>query len=178
VKNKNREKKKTRKSYGIIFLAFVVVVYFILFTLNRENVYRSLRVSGNILVNLIPVLLLVILFIGIANYFFKPKAVSKYLGKESGIKGWFVAALAGILSHGPIYVWYPLLKEFRQKGMRTGLIGVFLYNRAIKIPLLPLLIYYFGTAFTILLLMWMIIASLAEGKIIEIIDSKFIEKFL
>jgi hypothetical protein len=62
--------------------------------------------------------------------------------------------------------------------MRTGLIGVFLYNRAIKIPLLPLLIYYFGTAFTILLLMWMIIASLVEGKIIEIIDSKLIEKFL
>lgn len=178
MKKRSREKKETRKWYGFIFLAFVVVVYFILFSLNRENVYRCLRVSGNILVNLIPVLLVVILFMGIANYIFKPKAVSRYLGKESGIKGWFIAAFAGILSHGPIYIWYPLLKEFRQKGMRTGLIGVFLYNRAIKIPLLPLLIYYFGTAFAILLLMWMFIASLAEGKALEIIDNKFIEKFL
>lgn len=170
MKNKGRKKEEIRKSYGFIFLAFVVVIYFILFILSRENVYKSLKVSGNILVNLIPVLLVVVLFLGIANYFFKPKAVSRYLGKESGIKGWFIAAFAGILSHGPIYIWYPLLKEFRQKGMRTGLIAVFLYNRAIKIPLLPLLFYYFGAAFAVLLLMWIIIASLAQGKIIEIIE--------
>jgi uncharacterized membrane protein YraQ (UPF0718 family) len=172
MKERNRQKKEKRGWYGFLFLACVVLVYLILFILNRENVYRSLRVSGNILVNLIPVLIVVILFMGIANYFFKPKSVSRYLGKESGIKGWLIAALAGILSHGPIYVWYPLLKEFRQKGMRSGLVGVFLYNRAVKIPLLPLLIYYFGTAFTILLLMWMIIASAAEGKALEIIEQQ------
>lgn len=156
--------------YSFIFLAFVVVVYLILFILSREKMFRSLKVSGNIFINLIPVLIVVVLFMGIANHFFKPKAVARYLGKKSGIKGWLIAASAGILSHGPIYIWYPLLKEFHQKGMRTGLIGVFLYNRAIKIPLLPLLIYYFGTTFTLLLLLWMIIASVAEGKALEIVE--------
>lgn len=169
MNQRNKEKKGKRGWYGFIFLGFVVVVYCILFILSPENVVKSLRVSGNILVNLIPVFIMVVFFMGITNYFFKPKAVSKYLGKESGLKGWIIAALAGILSHGPIYVWYPLLKEFRQKGMRTGLMAVFLYNRAIKIPLLPLLIYYFGAEFCILLLMWLILASLAEGKIIEIL---------
>jgi uncharacterized membrane protein YraQ (UPF0718 family) len=163
-------KRGKRGWYGLIFLGFVVVVYFIMFILNPENVVKSLRVSGTILLNLIPVLIIVIFFMGITNYFFKPKAVSKYLGKESGFKGWLIAVLAGMLSHGPIYIWYPLLKEFRQKGMRTGLLAVFLYNRAIKIFLLPLLIYYFGAEFSILLLMWLIIASLAEGKIIEILE--------
>jgi uncharacterized membrane protein YraQ (UPF0718 family) len=163
-------KRGKRGWYGLIFLGFVVVVYFIMFILNPEKVVKSLRVSGTILLNLIPVLIIVIFFMGITNYFFKPKAVSKYLGKESGFKGWLIAVLAGMLSHGPIYIWYPLLKEFRQKGMRTGLLAVFLYNRAIKIFLLPLLIYYFGAEFSILLLMWLIIASLAEGKIIEILE--------
>ncbi len=32
------------------------------------------------------------------------KTVSKYVGKGSGIKGWFLAISTGILSHGPIYV--------------------------------------------------------------------------
>lgn len=166
----NKDRTKKPKLYSFIFLASVVFVYLILFLLDREGVHEALKVSGKIFVNLIPVFLLVIVFMGIMNTLFKPKAVSKYLGKDSGIKGWFIAVLSGILSHGPIYVWYPLLKEFRQKGMRTGLIGTFLYNRAIKLPLLPALIYYFGTVFSILLLVSMIGASLIEGKILEITD--------
>lgn len=169
MKQRNSKKEGERKWYGFIFLASVAVVYIILFFLNPENVERSLRTSGNILVNLIPVLTVVILFMGIINYFFKSAAVTRYLGRESGIKGWLIAAFAGILSHGPVYIWYPLLKEFHQKGMRPALMGVFLYNRAIKIPLLPLLIYYFGIEFSTLLLIWMVIASLVEGKILEIV---------
>jgi uncharacterized membrane protein YraQ (UPF0718 family) len=77
----------------------------------------------------------------------------------------------GILSHGPIYVWYPLLRELREHGMRTSLVAAFLYNRAIKIPLLPLMIYYFGVIYVVVLLIFMIIASIVEGKIIELIET-------
>jgi uncharacterized membrane protein YraQ (UPF0718 family) len=101
-----------------------------------------------------------------------PKTVSKYVGKRSGLKGWFLAISTGILSHGPIYVWYPLLKDLRDKGMRNGLIAAFLYIRAIKIPLLPLMVYYFGLLFMVVLLPYIVIASLVEGKIIELIESR------
>jgi uncharacterized membrane protein YraQ (UPF0718 family) len=101
-----------------------------------------------------------------------PKTVSKYVGKRSGIKGWFLAISTGILSHGPIYVWYPLLKDLRDKGMRNGLIATFLYSRAIKIPLLPLMVYYFGLLFMVVLLPYIVIASLVEGEIIELIESR------
>ena len=94
----------------------------------------------------------------------------KYLGKESGVKGWLLAITMGIVSHGPIYTWYPLLKELRNHGMRTGLLAVFLYNRAVKIPLLPIMIYYFGVVFVVVLTVYMIIASVIEGKLIETID--------
>ncbi|MEA2074619.1 MAG: hypothetical protein U9O85_02630 [Euryarchaeota archaeon] len=82
--------------------------------------------------------------------------MAKYAGEGSGIKGWFLAISAGIISHGPIYIWYPLLKELRDRGMRSGLIAAFMYSRAIKIPLLP----------------YIVIASLAVGEIIEIIESR------
>ncbi len=170
MNRKNGQKRAKKGWSGFIFLGVVLVLYVILFILYPENVISSLHVSGHILANVIPVLLIVILFMGITNYFFKPKAVVQYLGKESGFKGWLIAVLAGILSHGPIYIWYPFLKELQQRGMRTGLLAVFLYNRAIKIFLLPLLIYYFGAEFSVLLLMWLIIASLVEGKIIEVLE--------
>lgn len=169
MKSGKKGKSGKRTRYGFIFLGTVIILYIVLFILSPDNIFRSLKISGSILVRLIPLFLVVILFMGVTNYFFKSKGIAKYLGKESGVKGWFIAAFAGILSHGPIYLWYPILKEFHKKGMRPALMGVFLYNRAIKIPLLPLLIYYFGIKFAVILLVWMILASLAEGKLLEIL---------
>jgi uncharacterized membrane protein YraQ (UPF0718 family) len=75
-----------------------------------------------------------------------------------------------MLSHGPIYIWYPLLEGLREQGMRSGLVAAFLYNRAIKLPHLPLMVYYFGTMFVVVLLMYMVIASIIMGKLIEMIE--------
>ncbi|KAF5428632.1 putative membrane protein YraQ, UPF0718 family [Candidatus Methanophagaceae archaeon] len=106
------------------------------------------------------------------DYFLHPKTVSKYVGRGSGIKGWFLAIFTGILSHGPIYVWYPLLKDLRDRGMKSGLIAAFLYSRAIKIPLLPLRVYYFGALFVVVLLPYIVIASIVVGENIELIESR------
>jgi uncharacterized membrane protein YraQ (UPF0718 family) len=68
---------------------------------------------------------------------------------------------------GSIYLWYPLLKELSEKGMKKGLIATFLYNRAVKIPLLPLMVYYFGWLFTLFLTLYMIIFSVFLGIIMD-----------
>ena len=166
------KKREGGKYYGFYFLVAVIFLYFLLFFSDPEGAYNSLKVSGDILIRIIPVLFLVILFMALINYFLHPKTVAKYAGEGSGIKGWFLAISAGIISHGPIYVWYPLLKELRDRGMRSGLIAAFLYSRAIKIPLLPLLVYYFGALFVVVLLPYIVIASLIEGEIIEIIERR------
>lgn len=166
-KEKNSKKKKRNKLQGIYFLGVVIILYVILFIFQQDKTCTSLKTSGVLLIQIVPVLLLVIVFMGITNYFIKSKKILKYTGKESGIKGWLLAISAGILSHGPIYVWHPLLKELREQGMKNGLIAAFLYNRAIKIPLLPLMIYYFGPTFVSVLLIYMIIASVIEGNIID-----------
>ena len=166
----NMQKGKRENRYRIYFLAAVILLYVVLFIFIPEGVQKSLWTSGSLLIKIIPVFLLVILVMAVIQYFLTPKTVSKYVGQGSGIKGWILAIGTGILSHGPIYAWYPALKELRQHGMRSGLVAVFLYNRAIKIPLLPVMVYYFGIQFVVILLVWMILASVVEGKIIEIIE--------
>ncbi len=174
-----KEKRATEKGikkkgegyyYELYFLGAVIGLYIVLYLLEPDSIQKALKASGNVLIQIVPVLFLILFFMGILNYFVKPKTVSKYVGKGSGIKGWFLAVSTGMLSHGPIYIWYPLLKDLRDQGMRSGLVAVFLYNRAIKIPLLPLMVYYFGTVFVVLLLIYMIIASIVEGKVIEMIE--------
>ena len=169
-KEKAGKKRKEDKYHGIYFLSSVVFVYLLLFLFNPLNAEKSLKTSANILIQICPALFLIILLMGIMNYFVNPKTVSKYVGEGSGIKGWLLAIFRGILSHGPIYAWYPLLKDLREQGMKIGLITVFLYNRAIKIPLLPLMVYYFGIPFVIILTGYIIIASIVQGHIIQKID--------
>ena len=171
---KNTKKSNKNNCYSFSFLIVVIALYIVLFFFKSDKIKASLDASWSIFVSIIPVLILVVFIMGVSNYFLKPKKVSKYLGKESGVKGWFLSALFGIVSHGPIYVWYPLLRDLKRHGMRSGLVAVFLYNRAIKIPLLPVMIFYFGVFFVIILCIYMIVASIVQGKIIEKIEVKYV----
>ncbi len=164
------KRNKTGKWNGIYFLAVVLLLYFCTAFFQPENIQKSITMSKNMLIHILPVLLLIVCLMGIINYFVNPKAVSKYVGKGSGIKGYFFAIAAGILSHGPIYAWYPLMRDLRNQGMKSGLIAIFLYSRAIKIPLLPMLIYYFGIQFVVILTFYMIIAAILQGEIIQMIE--------
>jgi len=164
------KKRNGAKYNGIYFLGTVVFIYFLLFFLHPENIEKSLKISADALIQILPSLLLIILLMGIMNYFVNPKTVSKYVGKGSGIKGWFLAISAGILSHGPVYAWYPFLRDLRNQGMKSGLIAAFLYNRAIKIPLLPLMIYYFGTRFVLIFTCYIVVASIVQGWIIQMVE--------
>lgn len=150
-----------------IFFGIIVVLYILVGVINQQLFVKSLLFSLKIIERVIPVLIMVLVLMIIVNYFVTPRMLVKWLGEESGIKGWIVAIIAGIISSGPIYMWYPLLSQLQKKGAKQGLIAVFLYNRAVKIPLMPLLIYYFGLVYTIVLTIVMIAMSIVQGLIVE-----------
>jgi len=97
------------------------------------------------------------------NLFLKPQHIAEFLGKRGGIQGVLLTVTTGIISMGPIYAWYPLLKELRERGVSNSLITIFLGNRAVKPLLLPVLISYFGWAYTIILTVLTMLGSLAVG---------------
>jgi len=156
-----------KKRGGIIFLLVTLITYIILLFFNRGIALDALGYFSHIFVRVFYVLLIVFLFMFFINLFLKPKTVLKYLGKGSGMRGWIIAIISGIISMGSIYLWYPLLKELREKGMKKGLIATFLYNRAVKVPLLPIMIYYFGWLFALFLTIYMVIFSVFMGIIMD-----------
>ena len=115
---------------------------------------------------IIPIFILVFVLMSLSNYFITPKFVMRHLG-EKGFKRWFYVIAGGILSTGPIYMWYPLLADLREKGLSYGLIACFLYNRAIKIPLLPLAILYFSWQYILVLCFVMIFMSVVQGVVLN-----------
>lgn len=149
------------------FLGATAIIYIVAGLLSPGLAAESLWAFVRIVVNIIPIFLLVFGMMFLANIYLTGKKIARHLGKESGVKGWLFAIGGGILSSGPIYVWYPLLGDLRKKGVRDSLIAAFLYNRAVKIPLLPLMIFYFGWAFTIMLTFLMIVFSILNGLLVE-----------
>ena len=155
---------------GQYFLLFVIILYIILYLFDSDKTIDSLRSSGELLYSILPILLFVIMFMTLIFWLIKPQLIKKYMGKGSGLKGWAIALATGILSHGPLYVWYPMLRDLREHGMKNSLISVFLSNRSVKLPFLPMMVFYFGGLFVLILVIYMILASLVQGWIFEILE--------
>ena len=155
------------KISGKYFLPAVLIIYLFFYITVPEAAEEAFLNSMHILLKLLPVFFVVIILLGIFNYFFKPKMIAKHLGVESGARGWIIAVVGGILSHGPSYIWYSMLSDLRNHGVRDGLIVTFIYVRAIKLPWLPVMIDYFGWLFTLVVSLVLIVAGVVQGMIID-----------
>ncbi len=163
----NRQQQQKQKIRGLYLLPLVLVSYALLFIYYPDKTIEALSKSLLTLMHLLPVFLIVILLMGVFTALVSAKRMAKFLGKESGIKGWAIAVVGGILSHGSSFIWYQMLTNLREQKVKDGLIVTFLYTRAIKLPWLPLMVSYLGYAFTMLLMFYIIIGALMQGKIVE-----------
>lgn len=154
------------------FLFVVLGILLIMMFVNFKVFTSSLIYTYKLFLNLIPTLLLVLLMMGLFNFFIKPKHLINYLGKKKPIRAWLVSSTLGIISSGPIYLWYPLLSESKDNGVTNSSITIFLYNRAVKPALIPLMIFYFGWIYVLVLTIVMILIGglngLIVGKIMEV----------
>ncbi len=145
----------------------VILLYGIFAIINADLIRSSLNTAGNLFIQISPVLILVFFIMFITNIVISAKKITTGLGHHKGITACFLAIVFGILSAGPIYLWYPLLADLKEQGLHNSLITIFLYNRAIKLPLLPIMIYYFGWQFVLIVSFLMIIFSVINGFIVE-----------
>jgi uncharacterized membrane protein YraQ (UPF0718 family) len=150
-----------------IFLLSISIIYLTLGIIDIQVVRNALWVLGGLILRISPVLALVFGIMFLTNLLFEAGSIVRMLGQGSGLRGWVFAVLGGIVSSGPIYMWYPLLGDLKEKGMRESLIAAFLYNRAIKIPLVPMMVHYFGWSFAVILSLYMVIFSVLNGLAVE-----------
>ena len=157
---------------SIYFLASVLATYLVSVFFDSNIALASLEFSGNLLLKILPVLLLVFVVMFVFNFFVTPELITKNLTKSSGARRWVIAIGGGIISTGPIYLWYPLLRELKKSGVSDGFVAAFLYSRAIKPFLFPVMIFYFGWEYALVLTFVMILMSLGEGVIIDRLNLK------
>jgi uncharacterized membrane protein YraQ (UPF0718 family) len=172
---KERKIIKLLKERGIkfseYFISFSVLIYLLLFFISRDLFIESVSSFFNLFLTIVPILFFVFGLMVLTNYFVTSEFILKRI-REKGIKRWFFAVTGGILSAGPIYMWYPLLADLKEKGISNGLLACFLYNRSIKIPLIPVMLLYFDWSYIFILLLTMVFVSIIQGILIDKLNLK------
>jgi len=152
-----------------LLFIFVIMLYgglaFVDFFLFQE----TLLFFWDTFLQIIPIIIFVFFLMFLFNLFVSTDVLVKHLGSGEKIRGWIIAIVSGIVSSGPIYMWFPLLSDMREKGVHDTFLTTFLYSRAIKIPLLPMMVYYFGLAFTIIFTGYILIFSIINGIVVSFI---------
>jgi uncharacterized membrane protein YraQ (UPF0718 family) len=150
---------------GWWFLLGVCGLYAAVLAVRPDVAVDALDRFGLLLARIVPVLVLVFVLLFLSDLFLERDWIRRHLGGKVGVAGWGMALAAGIVSMGPIYAWYPLLSELGRKGARTEFAAAFLYSRAIKLPLVPIIVHYFGLTYTIVLTAGLLVFSVASGLI-------------
>jgi uncharacterized membrane protein YraQ (UPF0718 family) len=159
--------KNNKSKAGYYFLAAVLFCYLVFAIFNFSFFKEIVASSFNLFTQIYYVFIIVFVLMVLIDYYVSPKKLKKYLGEKSGFLGWFTSITTGIISTGPIYMWYPLLNDLKKSGMKNSLIAAFLYNRAIKLPLIPIMLHYFSAEYIIILTITMVLASVVQGYLID-----------
>ena len=83
-------------------------------------------------------LVTVFIFVGLFQVWVREEFILKHLG-----------ALLGTAIHGPLVGVFPLLKTLLNKGARLGVVIAIVSTWAIKVPMIPLELRFFGWKFTL-----------------------------
>jgi uncharacterized membrane protein YraQ (UPF0718 family) len=160
-------------SMRLVFPGSVLGLYLALWLIAPGKTILALRSSMVVFSHvLVPLCLVFLLMVGM-NVFLKPPHLVRFVGKRITMKGTLLSAIAGIISAGPIYAWYPMLKDLREKGAEPSLIAVFLVNRAVKPFLWPVMISFFGWIYVLALTLLIMAGSLCVGAVVcALLDSQ------
>jgi uncharacterized membrane protein YraQ (UPF0718 family) len=152
----------------LVFLGFISCVAIILLSIFPEKRGDVIAVSLEFFVEMILILPAVMVLMGLFTVFVPKDLVVKYLGRESGLRGIFIAILMGALPTGPLYIAFPIASALLKKGARISNIIVFLTAwSCIKLPQELVELEFLGFRFMLARLILTVISAIFMGLAIE-----------
>lgn len=139
--------KNTFKRYRLFLI--LIVVYIIVYFINRELFDASSSKTISSLSEMAMVLPPIFILLGLLDVWVKRETMVSLMGKDSGIKGILLAFLLGSAAAGPLYAGFPVALMLLKKGssFRNVLIMIGAWSTT-KIPLLMFEAASMGLAFT------------------------------
>jgi len=163
-------KLKDRFWWNWIFLFIVFIIYFITGLFNFDYFLNVWREVYNIFVKqILLVLIVVFLLMFILNILLQKDKVKNLIKNSNSFTKYFFAVIGWFFSTGPVYMWYLFLKQLKDHWLNYGHIASFIYARALKIPFLVVMVFYFGLKYTIIFNLVLIFLAILIGLLVNLI---------
>jgi len=163
---------KDRIWWNNVFLLFIVFVFLFILLFDIDSWKLIFNKFIKIFFNILPDLLLIYFLIFLLDMFLFNKKFIVFLEHWSYLKKIILSCFLWILSTWPIYMRYWFLKNMLDKWLTLWHISTFSYSRAIKIPLLPMMLIYFWLTFTILFNVVLFVLSFLNCILVDKIMKK------
>ena len=148
----------------------VAAAYVILGVAVTDRTFHALYAVGRIMIQVSLPLLAAVFMMFLLNLFVTPAHVTRFMGRRAGVWGILLSTVAGIVSMGPVYAWYPFLVSLKEKGASDFHLANFLSSRAVKPVLMPLMIAYFGWRFSLLFALISALSALLVATVVGFLD--------
>ncbi len=158
----------------LAFLGFVSVIAIVLLSIFPDRRETVITTSWEFFVEMISILPAVMVLIGIFAVFVPKDLVVRYLGRDAGVKGIFLAIIMGALPTGPLYIAFPIASALLKKGARISNVIVFLSAwSCIKLPQELVELEFLGLKFMLARLTLTVIFVIVMGLVVERIVEKW-----
>ena len=125
---------------------------------------KGIKKGLTMFLNLLPLLLLMLALISVVLFLIPNETLIRYMGKDSGIEGWAIAAMLGSVALIPGFIAYPLCGILIKSGVAYTTIAVFITTLTmVGIVTLPLEAKFFGWKTSIIRNTLSFIAALLIG---------------
>jgi len=155
-----------------MFFSFAMILFLLIFIFDFSKFTIIIDYFFKIFAKILWPFFFVYLLIFFFNFFQLDFGFKKFIWSWSYFKRNVFSMFLGIISSGPIYLWYWLLKKFKDSGLSLWHIATFSYARAIKLPLLPIMISYFWIKYSLIFIFVLLFQSFFQWFILDFLINK------
>jgi uncharacterized membrane protein YraQ (UPF0718 family) len=126
-----------KKAKDNIFLIVVAAAYILMFILKPDMGVTSIKNSAYYIKEMLMIMPVIFVLTALLDTWIAKEKITKYLGKESKVKGIILSFVLGSISAGPIYAAFPMCVMLHKKGASVRNLVIILSSWAvIKVPML------------------------------------------
>ena len=108
----------------IIMGVLVIILFFLSY---QKGVHiQGLKASGNMLIQIIPLLIFAFLIAGMVQFLIPREIISRWVGAESGFRGLLIGTAMGSIAPGGPFVSMPIAAGLLRTGANVGTMVAFL----------------------------------------------------
>lgn len=126
----------------LIIAGLCLVVSFIA---DGKKTWFGIKKGLKMFLNISPIIISVLILVSIVLFLLPNEIIVKFLGKDSGISGYFFSAIIGSIALIPGFVAYPLAGLLVKTGVSYSVIAIFITTlMMVGILTLPIEMKFFG----------------------------------